>query len=48
VRAVTRTATDSNVVGLVSVAAFATDEGERLNDAESTVLFSHLRTVELT
>jgi hypothetical protein len=36
VRAVTRTATDSNVVGLVSVAAFATDEGERLNDAEST------------
>src|SRR5919206_4950973 len=25
-----------NVVGLVYVAAFATDEGERLNDAEST------------
>src|SRR5438128_10817721 len=34
----------SNVVGLVSVAAFATDEGERLRDAESTSKDSVLNT----
>jgi pimeloyl-ACP methyl ester carboxylesterase len=34
-----------NVVGLVYVAAFATDEGERLSDAESTSKDSVLNTV---
>ena len=42
---ITNTATTaSNVVGLVYVAAFATDEGERLSDAESTSKDSVLNT----